>query len=68
MDVSGSSHDLVVAAPAASLEKAVVMTDVAASSSRPATWEEHVSYSLCLLCDLCFLYAYVAYYSLLATL
>ena len=33
-------------APAASLEKAVVMPNVAASSSRPATWEEHVSYPL----------------------
>ena len=30
------------------------MTDVAASSSRPATWEEHVSYSLHSLCSLMF--------------
>ena len=28
--------------------------DVAASSSRPATWEEHVSGSLHLLCNLLF--------------
>ena len=31
-------------APAASLEKAVVIPDVAVSSSCPVTWEEHVSY------------------------
>ena len=30
-------------APAASVEKVVVMPDVIASSSRPTTWEEHVS-------------------------
>ena len=30
-------------APAASMEKVVVMPDVTASSSRPVTWEEHVS-------------------------
>ena len=55
-------------APAASLGQAAVMTDVAASSSCPATWEEHVSYSLCLLCNRYFLYAYATYYSLLAAL
>ena len=40
--------------PAPSLDKAVAMTDVAASSSRPATWEEHVSYPLHPLCSLMF--------------
>ena len=40
--------------PAPSLDKTVAMADVAASSSRPATWEEHVSGSLHLLCNLLF--------------
>ena len=34
-------------APATSKEKAVVLPDAAASSSRPATWEERVSHPLC---------------------
>ena len=37
-----------------SLDKTVVMVDVAASSSRPATWEEHVSGPLHPLCNLLF--------------
>ena len=40
--------------PALSLDKAAAMIDVVASSSRPATWEEHVSYPLYSLCSLMF--------------
>ena len=40
--------------PAPSLDKAVAAADLAASSSRPATWEEHVSDPLLSLCNLLF--------------
>ena len=60
--------EVALTAPATSVEKAVVMPDVTASSSRLVTWEEHISYFLCISCNQCFLYAYSAYRNLLAML
>ena len=53
--------------PVASTEKAVVMPDAAASTSRPTSWEEHVSHPLRFHVTI-LLYAYSAHCILLVML
>ena len=47
--------------PAPSLDKAVAAADLAASSSRPATWEEHISVSLQLFYACCYFFIYLCH-------